>query len=171
MWLLLIIVSCAATYSLSFFRNRTAVCSMEWLDILARIKPLNRDMLYLLRSCEGVTSVSDPQNVWQTIGGVRGLIVLYRNVQAMLDLAVFAESWTGHIGLLLAELVRQDAIELRRAIVSLCMGYVLRRSGDRCRRGLGSVLYVYNSAGSRLVALYETTHAGLYPQVLMAIRG
>ena len=103
------------------------------------------------------------------IGGLRGLLLLYRNMQAMLELTVYAENWTGNIGGLFSELVRQDAVNLRQATMKLCLTYLLCRTSKTTGQAVQSVLRVYEGGAFRVATLYETTHKGLAPQLTSAI--
>ena len=140
---------------------------LRWEDLLARLEPVGH---------AGVTAVAleylqptknqlgmEPSELWEQIGGAEGLRSMRRNAEVLLALAAYAQRWNFHEGVIVAERMRHDGLALRRAAFRISLGLTW---GVGKARG---AFYVHEAASAyylmrqRLLALYESSHAGRYP--------
>ncbi len=148
-----------------------------WQDLVLKLQHLNLD---------GVTTVArdfleprpsqiqlEPGQMWELVGGYRGLRKMRANAEVMLALASYTKRWNFDESVIVSERMRRDATALHRAIRRV----ELRRIGElkNIYRLLPHHFHmmtpfdVHQAASSyylmrqRLLALYETSHAGLYP--------
>jgi len=154
--------------------NKAARLSRSsWEDLVAMIEPVETD---------GITAVAleylnptrfqlgmEPNDIWQKVGGIEGLTRMRANADVLIALAAYTQRWNFDEGTIVAERMRHDGLALRRAARRITVGLVF---------GYGSVrgpFYVHEAASSyylmrqRLLALYETSHAGRYPQLAAAL--
>ncbi len=110
-----------------------------------------------------------PGEIWKLVGGLEGLHRMNENANRMLALAAFAQQWNQDEAAIVAEQMRRDAIALRKAVLRVELGLVPHRFFSKWQAA--SFLSMQEAASSyylmrqRLLALYETSHAGLLPQL------
>ncbi len=150
-------------------RVAARVSTQSWESLVGRLAPVSRD---------GITAVAmeylnptksqlgmEPSELWTAIGGANGLTSMRRNAEVLLALAAYAQRWNFHEGVIVAERMRHDALALKRAATRITLGLTW---GFGKARG---AFYVHEAASSyylmrqRLLALYETSHAGRYPML------
>jgi hypothetical protein len=102
-------------------------------------------------------------------GGCDGVQTMRRNAEVMLALAAYTQRWNFEEGVIVTERMRRDAVTLRRAVWRLeinRMPWLTRFLPHRWRWGAPFDIHGATSAyylmRQRLLALYETCHAGLY---------
>jgi|SRR5579883_891024 len=112
---------------------------------------------------------AEPMDIWIALGGVEGLLRMRKNARILVALAAYAERWNYTEGVIVAERMRRDALQLRRATFQITL---------RARFGAGSLripFYLHEAAVSyhlmtqRLLAHYQSSHAGLYPRLAEAL--
>jgi hypothetical protein len=145
----------------------------SWQDIVSqlkriefeRVKSVARDYL---DPREGQISL-EPTDMWLMLGGREGLRRMRANARLMLLLAAHAQRWNFDEGVIVTERMRRDALQLRRAVrhveFDLAFHTVLRRSGTFIPFHLHEAASAYYLMRQRLLALYQTSHAGLYPRL------
>lgn len=115
----------------------------------------------------------EPSDLWELVGGYEGLRRMRANAKIMMTLAAFAQQWNFEEGVVVAERMRRDAARLTAAVRKVefsMLPYVVLR-----HRWLKVPFCIHEAASSyylmrqRLLALYETSHAGLYPQLAEAL--
>jgi hypothetical protein len=87
----------------------------------------------------------------------------------MLDLAVFVQRWNFEDATVVAEIMRRDAARLQKAITQIEMAMLLRRQSLRIPFYIHEASAAYYLMRQRLLALYETSHAGLLPRLMQAL--
>ncbi|MGA2350514.1 MAG: hypothetical protein ABSF70_08795 [Terracidiphilus sp.] len=111
----------------------------------------------------------EPQEIWDFLGGYQGLRKMRENADIMLELAAYAQQWNFEEAVIVTERMRLDAITLRRAIRRVELGMVPSRLMLHYRLTLP--LYAQEASSAyylmrqRLLALYESSHAGRYPML------
>ena len=154
-------------------RTATRLSTMTWEQLVARLAPVRSD---------GITAVAleylnptksqlgmEPSDIWSMIGGAEGLAHMRANADVLLALAAHAQRWNFHEGVVVAERMRHDGLALRRAATRITLGLTW---GIGKARG---AFYVHEAASAyylmrqRLLALYETSHAGRYPRLAEAL--
>ena len=153
---------------LAFMRERRRIAALRWDEILGKAERLNNEGLELIAECYLRPSNEQPKlepgDIWVLIGGTKGLKQLRRNVAVILDLALAAQRWNREEAVLIAELLRGDAIRIRRAQrgLELCLLW----NGDTMRAAvyLQRTAAAYCGMRQRLLDLYGSSHAALVPQ-------
>jgi len=113
----------------------------------------------------------EPEQMWQLVGGYKGLTMMRENANVMLALAAFAHRWNFEEGVIVSERMRRDALSLRRAVYRVELRRMILTLLPR-RFRFTAPFDVHEAASSyylmrqRLLALYETSHAGLYPALV-----
>lgn len=156
-----------------FMLRRRAQQNTTWNALLTRIEPLNFADLEIIAKAylepHGNQLELQPQAMWRLLGGTDGLPRLRRNAQVMLDLAIFVQRWNFEDATVVAEIMRRDAARLQKAISQIEMAMLLRRSSLRIPFYIHEASAAYYLMRQRLLALYETSHAGLLPQLVQAL--
>ena len=161
---LLVICVCAACYQLRFFSKSTKSEQDTWKKLILQVEPVNPEIFRwsgVLGS--GVLTESELSVIVTQIGGLKGLRRLEKNVDLMLRMAVFAERWDQHYAPVFAELLRRDAMELKRAIRSLKFSLLLCRTPGA--RNWKKAIASYMGVRARLFAIYREVHVGLLPEI------
>ncbi|MGB7353228.1 MAG: hypothetical protein WBD06_05975 [Acidobacteriaceae bacterium] len=130
-----------------------------------RIKSVARDYL---DPREGQIAL-EPTDMWLMLGGREGLRRMRKNAKVMLLLAAHAQQWNFDEGVIVTERIRRDALRLQNSIrqveMALMMHRVMRRSATLIPFHLHEAASSYYLMRQRLLALYQTSHAGLYPRL------
>lgn len=168
--ILLLIV---AGVQLRFVFRRSAQQKTTWNGLLARLEPLNfADLERIAKAYlepRGNQLELQPQAMWRLLGGADGLPRLRRNAEVMIDLAVFVQRWNFEDATVVAEIMRRDAARLQKAITQIEMAMLLRRGNLRIPFYIHEASAAYYLMRQRLLALYETSHAGLLPRLAQAL--
>lgn len=114
-----------------------------------------------------------PDEIWTLLGGDDGLRIMRANADRLIALAAFAQQWNLEESVIVAERMRRDGLRLRSAVRRIQLGML---SQIVTGRHWVSVPFQLQEAASsyylmrqRLLALYETSHIGLYPQLVQAV--
>jgi hypothetical protein len=111
----------------------------------------------------------EPPDMWQLLGGIKGLQRMKENAQILIALAAYVQRWNYTEATIVAERMRMDAVHLKRAVFHIQVEMLLHSKWMRMP------FYVHEAAASyylmtqRLFALYESSHAGLLPRLKEAI--
>jgi hypothetical protein len=145
----------------------------SWTDLVAaieriefeRVKSVARDYL---DPQEGQIAL-EPTDMWLMLGGRDGLRRMRQNARLMLLLAAHAQQWNFDEGVIVTERIRRDALRLQTAVrqieMALLLHRVMRRSATLIPFHLHEAASSYYLMRQRLLALYQTSHAGLYPRL------
>lgn len=145
----------------------------SWTDLVSaieriefeRIRSVARDYL---DPQEGQISL-EPTDMWLMLGGREGLRRMRQNARLMLLLAAHAQQWNFDEGVIVTERIRRDALRLQTSVrqveMALMMHRFLRRSATLIPFHLHEAASSYYLMRQRLLALYQTSHAGLYPRL------
>lgn len=148
-----------------------------WHDIVAELKPLDTDQLSTV-AIDYLTPHSgqidlEPEAIWESIGGYKGLRKMRENAEVMMALAACAQQWNFTEAVIVTERMRMDAALLRRALRRVELGLISFRLLRRYQLTLP--LYAQEASSAyylmhqRLLCLYQTSHAGLYPRLAEAL--
>ncbi len=149
----------------------------EWHELVAALQPVDSAgisavALDYLTPRRGQIEI-ETGKMWDLVGGYEGLKKMRENAEIILDLAAYAQRWNFEEAAIVTERVRRDAVLLRRAVSRVELGLIPARLLRRFRFTLP--LHVQEAASAyylmreRLLALYETSHAGLYPALAAAL--
>lgn len=147
--------------------------SLGWDELVARLQPVPIEGIAIvaedyLRPTKGQIDLA-PKRLWELIGGDVGIQRMYENGEILIALASYAQRWNFDESVVVAERMRRDGIILRRAALKLSIGFF---TGNDAVHGPFSVQQVASSyylMRKRLLALYETSHAGRYPTLAAAL--
>ena len=155
-----LVYSHVSTYRLSHF---------AWDELLLQIKPVVRD---------GVTTVAldhldpkpnqitmEPHEMWNSAGRRRGPQGHADDVKVLLALAAYVEQWNHDEGIIVAERMRRDGVQLRRALFRMRFELFFRKRSLKVPFYLHEAASAYYLMTQRLLALYQTSHVGLYPRL------
>lgn len=148
-----------------------------WDELLAAVAPLDLDGVDCvardyLNPQRGQISM-EPEVIWHLLGGDLGLRRMRANATLLLSIAAHATQWNDEEGVIVAERMRRDAIRLRSAVRSIQFGMfsqiVTGKHWVSVPFQLQEAASAYYLMRQRLLALYETSHAALLPQLAQAI--
>jgi len=103
----------------------------SWHEIAAGLQQLNTDGLSAvaidyLEPHSGQIDM-EPEAIWKSLGGYRGLRKMRENAEIMLELAACAQQWNFTEAVIVTERMRMDAAQLRRAVRGAELGLVSLR--------------------------------------------
>jgi hypothetical protein len=145
----------------------------SWQDLVSQLKRIEFQRVTsvardYLEPKEGQISL-EPTDMWLMLGGREGLHRMRDNARLMLLLAAHAQQWNFDEGVIVTERMRRDALRLRRAVrrieIALAFHTVLRGSATLVPFHLHEAASSYYLMRQRLLALYQTSHSGLYPRL------
>jgi hypothetical protein len=160
-----------------FYRHLAAweLYQRDWNDLLSKVPPI---------SVAAVTAIGDeylnptphqlglePVDIWHSVGGLEGIRRMRRNARIMIALAAYAQRWNFTESVIVKERMQQDALHLQRATLQVILRTVFRTSRNAGVLPGRAVFYLHDSVGAyhlmtkRLLTLYRTSHAGLYPRL------
>ncbi len=115
----------------------------------------------------------EPEEIWTLMGGDEGLRTMLANADRLIALAAFAQQWNLDEGVIVAERMRRDGLRLRKAVRQVQLGMLSQiftgRHWVHVPFQLQEAASAYYLMRQRLLALYETSHIGLYPQLAEAV--
>ena len=165
--LLLFSLVALGAYQVWFFQRRRARSASSWGDMVSRIVPLDRSLLNKMSEVASSTHSSEEARhaVLASIGGLRALRDIERNAAAMLELAIYAEQWNEVHGPLFSALLRHDALQVGKQCRRIRLWWLTRCLSPRFVVDVTDVCRSYQCTRIRLLAIYETAHIGLLPQL------
>ena len=149
------------------------LASTSWNDLLARLatvptKGITEIALEYLQPSRGQIGIQT-DDLWAMVGGSEGLAQMRANADVLLALAGYAQQWNFEESVIVAERMRHDALTLRRATFRIALGVVLNYGKARGPFYVQEAASAYYLMRVRLLALYETSHAGRYPDLSAAL--
>jgi len=157
--LLALAVSGPAAYFLAS-RKKTNLATLSWEDLVARLEPVSIDgvakiAIDYLHPVRGQLAI-EPNEMWSLIGGAEGLRRMQVNAEILIALAGLAQQWNFQGSAIVGERMRRDGLALRRASRKVSV------------QEAASAYYVMRG---RLLTLYQTSHAGRYQPLAVALGG
>ena len=158
-------------------RSSIRIDGRSFESLLAAVEPLDLDGLHCvakdyLEPQRGQISM-EPEVIWHLLGGDLGLRRMRSNANLLLAFAAHAAAWNEEEGIIVAERMRRDALRLRSAVRQIQFGMfsqiVTGRHWVSVPFQLQEAASAYYLMRQRLLALYETSHVALLPQVAQAI--
>lgn len=148
-----------------------------WEELIQAVEPVDQDSLscvardYLEPQRNQITL--EPEVIWHMIGGELGLKRMRKNADLLLAIAAHAMQWNEEEGVVVAERMRRDALRLRTAVRQIRFGMmsqmIIGRHWVSVPFQLQEAVSAYYLMRQRLLALYETSHEGLLPQLAQAL--
>ncbi len=149
----------------------------SWDELVAALEPIEFEQVRsvakeYLEPKSGQINL-EPPDLWLRLGGKEGLRRMRANAQLMLLLAAHAQQWNFDEGVIVTERMRRDAIRLRQAVrrveMTLLFHSVMRGSAPLIPFHLHEAASAYYLMRQRLLALYQTSHSGLYPRLAQVL--
>ncbi len=147
--------------------------STSWVELVERLEEvpmtgIRKIALDYLEPTKGQLSI-ETDEMWQLIGGEQGLQRMKANADILIQLAAFAEQWNRDESIVVGERMRREGVALRRAVGkiqrSLWFGYGKATSPFFVQEAAST----YFLMRQRILALYETSHAGRYGRLSIAL--
>ncbi len=153
----------------AYFAFREGRQLRPWSALVAGIQPLDMPQMERLAMSylnPGKDQLGiEPAEMWALIGGYEGLNRMRGNAEAMLELARHVQRWNPTEGRVVAEMMRRDAVRLRTATRKIEMATLTQRYAALAPFSVQEASAAYYLMRQRLLALYESNHAGLRPQL------
>ena len=174
---LLLFFASFAAFALYAKRSSIRLNGRSWETLLAAVQTINlQGLQYVakdyLEPHKGQTAM-EPEVIWQLLGGETGLGRMKSNADLLLALAAHASHWNHEEGAVVAERMRRDAMRLRSAVRQVRFGMlsqvVTGHHWVSVPFQLQEAASAYYLMRQRLLALYETSHVGLLPQLVQAV--
>jgi hypothetical protein len=147
--------------------NRLARCT--WDELLGKLHPVDSNgvMMVALNHLAPSKNQLDlqPEVMWRLLGGLDGLQRMRENGRILIALASYVERWNFDEGVIIAERMRRDGLQLRRSVMWIMVETFLGLKKIRIPFYLHEAASSYYLMQQRLLVLYETNHAGLYPRL------
>ena len=144
-----------------------------WSELAGRIQPVQRDGIRALAKDylepTAATSGRSQEEIWDMLGGAEGLKRMKENAAILIELASYAQRWNHGESIIVAERMRRDGQALRRAVVGLGIALTFGYGRERVLAYLLEAASAYHLMRQRLLALYKTSHEGIYPKLLDSI--
>ncbi len=146
---------------------------LSWDELVAKLEPvpvagISAVALDYLQPVKGQLRI-EPNELWVMIGEAEGIQRMYANAEILIALAAYTRQWNFHESVIVAERMRRDGVALRRATMRLSLGSVLRYGAVLGPFNVQEAASAYYLMRQRLLALYETSHAGRYPRLAAAL--
>lgn len=188
MILLALLVAIALFLSIGLWRTQQTAAKfskMSWHELVEQLQPVSTQGIDLLATAylnpgkkvdldtPDLDSIVEDERFPRSyddlalslLGGTSGLSRMRHNVDVMIALAAYAKSWSGTEGAIAAERIRRDGQVIKRAIVGLGLGKTTGYGKARVSSYISQAAAAYYLMRQRLLALYQNSHAGLYPQL------
>lgn len=155
------------------FAARTKLSRLSWEDLVGRLEPVSVDgilrvALDYLQPGKDQLRI-ETSEMWVMIGGAEGVRRMHANADILIALAGYAQRWNPTESVIVAERMRRDGLTLRRAALKLSLSVVTSQNLIHGPFNVQEVASSYYLMRQRLLALYETSHAGRYPQLAAVI--
>ena len=142
-------------------------------DLVGKLKPVSSTgvsavALDYLQPRKGQTRI-ETDELWTLIGGYDGMRRMYDNAGVLLALAAYAQRWNPEESRIVVERMRRDGVLLRRATQRLFVRYLVGSDHMLGPFSVQEATSAYYLMRERLLALYETSHAGRYERLAAAL--
>ncbi len=167
-------IACVLGFSLLLSHVRARrVTACDWNDLVAKIQPVPSEGLTRVALDHLVPTKNqlelEPADMWDLVGGLDGLQRMSDNATVLIALAAYAEQWNYDEGVIVAERMRRDGLAVRRSVRSIQAAMFFHVGQVSVPFQLHEAAGSYYLMKQRLLALYETSHAGLYPRLAQAL--
>lgn len=147
--------------------------SATWDDLVGQLEPMHARGLEIVALDNLQPKANqlqlEPEHLWGLVGGMEGLRRMRNNADLLISLAAYVQRWNFDEGVIVAERMRHDGVQLKRAIFRIRLEILLGRTQLRTPFYIHQAATSYYLMTRRLLALYETSHAGLLPRLAEAL--
>lgn len=153
--------------------NAAELSQSSWEALIAKLQPVPTTGIIAvareyLNPVKGQID-TEPEELWERIGGIDGLEHMRANADVLLALAACAEQWNRVESRIVGERMRRDAVALRRAVRGITISMYLDSGRGRAAFHVHEAASAYYLMRQRLLALYETSHAARLPALSAAV--
>ena len=149
--------------------RRRRLAAETWETVLCRAEEVDLEGIRAIAECylrpDRNQLRIEPNEMWTLLGGLEGMARLRKNAAAMLELAVWAERWNDTEGPVVTEMIRRDAVRVRRSVMRVQLGFLFGVGFLRAPFHVQEAAATYYLMRSRLLGVYENCHAGLVPRL------
>ncbi len=153
------VVTCLLGYALvhSYISaNRLSRCT--WDELLAKLHPVQSDGVMMVALNHLAPSKDQlnlqPEVMWKLLGGLEGLQHMRDNGRILIALASYVERWNFDEGVIIAERMRRDGLQLRRSVTWIMLETFLGMKQVRIPFYLHEAASSYYLMRQRLLVLY-----------------
>ena len=173
--IILLVMAATVAIGLDTLKKTAKRRNQTWDELLNQIRPLNisgveglaKDHLHPVK---GAQLDIEPYKMWSMIGGIDGLETMNHNARIICELSAYAIRWNYVEAVIVTERIRREAAVVRKAVMRASRyGTIHPLMHARSPFDVFEAATAYHLMRARLLALYETSHAGLYPRLLEAL--
>jgi len=173
-YLALSVFGLVAIVALIYAHTRSRnLLSKDWQTLVASIEPMHMRGLELVALDHLEPQKNqlrlEPEEIWGLVGGKEGLRRMEHNADLMIALAAYVRNWNHDQAIIVAERIRHDSIQLKRALRRIRWSAHLRRGQIRVPFYVHQAAAAYYLMTKRLLTLYETSQYMLYPVLAEAL--
>lgn len=172
MTLLLIQIAAVAAIGLYFarwYRENRRRSAQSWDSLIARIRPEWSGREISDRFLWDGQIVATPDSAWQQMEGPKGLWVMYKNAQVMLEMADFALKNTADIDPVLLANLRSDAMQIKLCTLVALAQYAFSKAGEGVRVNALRTAQTYAAMAARMTQLLQDHAAVVLPDFVAAM--
>jgi hypothetical protein len=160
-------------FFLAEVRRKKTGSGKTWNELVGELQPVHAAGVHMLADAylhprKNQVEI-EPDAMFAMMGGMKGIETICSNTRVILALASYAIEWNEVEGTIVAEMIRRDAVRLRRA--AICLQWSLLRSKVVASAPfqLQEIAATYHLMTSRLLALYQSSHSARYPLLAAAL--
>jgi len=161
-----IMFAAAAVVLLLRWRAQAKRCNAQtWDELVARLEPgWNAGQLSQCIADQD----SSVEERWERFHGARGLYVMFRNAQVMLDMANYAVRNCETVDRELVAALRSDALQIRVSVVVALAQYAMHRVNERICANALQAASMYRDMTARMSELLDVSGGQLAPAMVGA---
>lgn len=147
--------------------------SKDWQTLVTSIEPMHMRGLEMVALDHLEPQKNqlrlEPDEIWGLVGGKEGLRRMERNADLMIALAAYVRNWNHDQAIIVAERIRHDSVQLKRAVRHIRWNLHMRRGQLRIPFYVHQAAAAYYLMTKRLLSLYESNQFMLYPVLAEAL--
>jgi hypothetical protein len=147
--------------------------SLDWQTLVTSIEPMHMRGLEIVALDHLEPQKNqlrlEPDEIWGLVGGTEGLRRMEHNADLMIALAAYVRNWNHDQSVIVAERIRHDSIQLKRAVRRIRWSQHMRRGQLRIPFYVHQAAAAYYLMTKRLLSLYEANQYLLYPALAEAL--
>lgn len=162
-------LSAIAFYLVRWRRSVRRRSHESWDSLLTRLRPdwSGRDLSDRFLWEEGLNST--PDDTWKRMQGAKGLWVIYKNAQVMLEMANYAAKNCDGVDRTLVENLHSDAIQIRVCVLMALGQYAFTHASEGVRVNAFRAASLYTGMAARMTHLLQDYAAAMVPDFVAAM--
>lgn len=165
----IVAVTAIGFYFASWWRRMRRRKEQTWETLLAQLRPdwsgheLSDHFLWE----EGLSTT--PEEAWKRMQGAKGLWVIYKNAQVMLEMANYAAKNCEGVDRTLIENLHSDAIQIRVCVLMALAQYAFTQASEGVRVNAFRAASLYTGMAARMTQLLQGYAAVRVPDFVAAM--